>query len=742
MNRDPFADNPPPSGSNLNAPEHPESYQYGQNVELDEVMKTSKLFHGLQPQEITEVVARLQPVNCKRGERILERGVWHGRLYIIASGQVSILLQDGAPEAGTSLTKPRGQSRAGQDSGKWEERGGAEPYIITQLGPGECFGEMSLITGDPPNATVRAERDTVLWSLTHLDFMASISACPTLLSNINVILAQRLARMNRHIGPAHRAETIWLALVENPGSPLERSLAFHIADALAVRSRKRVLLIDLSEHDALLAPHFATHSDQLRPSLLECARDPGSLHRHQAPTVTSDSRHYPAITTLLPNSTRQGALGVSEPGDFDIRSILRDLARCYDYLLLVTAGTTPPTMIETMAGNFSRAVLLISSDAVGREGEHAAFLPSISDLETFSVPYSIFIAHVPEIPTIGVQDKYSRRLGHSVMRLLPADISLLDESWKRRMALREVAPQAVLTQAVDFLARHIAHLTVGIAFGGGGARGFAHLGAFERLLHYGIPADYLAGCSIGVLPPSLYLMGKSFAESEALFLDIHRHIMRWGLPRMSIFSNRGLKREIRNRCGDLRFEDLTAPLAMIAVDLATRTEMVLDRGPLWLAALASVSIPGIFPPVTIGNHMLIDAGMHDPVPTRAARKMGADILLSIDVDDREPLSLESATPWMEEAKYTPARKALSPHLVDVLLRAYEVSMSTINMHSDLEADVVIRPQTRNVSLLQFSKGPQLVTAGREAVEQSLPALRELFPWFSQFEDRQNEPDIV
>src|ERR1700694_2534920 len=235
------------------------------------------------------------------------------------------------------------------------------------------------------------------------------------------------------------------------------------------------------------------------------------------------------------------------------------------------------------------------------------------------------------------------------------------------MALRAVAPQSALTQAVDFVARHIAQMTVGIAFGGGGARGFAHLGAFERLLHYGIPADSLAGSSIRVLPPSLYLMGKSFAESEALFLDIHRHIMRWGLPRMSIFSNRGLKREIRNRCGDLRFEDLSAPLAMIAVDLTTRTEVVLDRGPLWLAALTSVSIPGIFPPITIGNHLLIDAGMHDPVPTRAVRKMGADILLGLDVDDRDPLSLESGTPWLEEAKYTPARKSLSPHMVDVLL---------------------------------------------------------------------------
>ncbi len=702
----------------------PEAQQYRQNVALDEVMKAGKLFHGLQPHEITEIVARLQPVNCKRGERILERGIWQGRLYIIASGQVSVLLQDSALDEGTAFTTPGGQTWPGQDSGK-RERSGAQSYIVTQLGPGECFGEMSLITGDPPSATVRAERDSVLWSLTHLDFMTLIGACPTLLSNINAILAQRLARMNRHIGPAQTAEKVWLALVEKTGAPLERSLAFHIADALALRSRKRVLLIDMAEQDALLASHFATHSDQVRPSLLECARDPASLRKHQAPTVTSAGRHYPAITTLLALSTPQVG-GVSESGDFDIRSILRDLAKFYDYLLLVTTGTTPPSLIETVAGNCARVVLLISSDAVGREGESAAALPLTSGSE--ALPYSICIAHVPEHPTIGVQDRYARRLGRSVTRLLPADTPLLEESWERRIALSEAAPHSVLTRAVDFVARHIAHLTVGIAFGGGGARGFAHLGAFERLLHYGIPVDYLAGCSIGTLPPGLYLMGKSFAESEALFLDIQHHVIRWGFPRMSIFSNRGLKRELQKRCGDLRFEDLLTPFAMIALDLTTRTEVVLDRGPLWLAVLASISIPGIFPPVTIGNHMLIDAGVHDPVPTRAVRKMGADILLSIDVDDREPLSLESATPWMEEANYTLSRKSLSPHIVDVLLRAYEVSVSTINMHSDLEADVVIRPQTRSVSLLQFTRGPHLVAAGREAVEQSLPALRALFPW--------------
>lgn len=730
------------------------SPQHMQHVEPDEVIESSKLFHDLQPEEIAAIIAHSQLVSYKRGELILERGIWHGQLYIIVSGQVSILLQEGTTREQTQPAR--------------REYHGDQSIFLAQLGPGECFGEMSLITGDPPSATVRAERDTTLWSLTYRNFMTAISTCPTLLKNINAILSQRLARMNQHIPLAPAAEKIWLMSVETPSTPPAHSLAFHIADALAMRSRKRVLLIDMVGRDMAPGLHFVTYSEQLRPSLLECLHEHSTLQHHQAPTVSSDGLYYPAVTTLLPASSSRDDAGSNskvwldnESYNFDLRSVLTDLAKFYDYLLLVTTHATPAWVIDAVADSCSRAVMLISSDATtGKESKyngykwqsylHKIHMPGAKGIrpdrreiswgqsdsmqfpsilpETFSTPYSIFVTDVPESPTIGLQDRYAMQLGHSVTRLLPADAPLLQECWKRREALSQVSPQADLTKAVDFVARHIAHQTVGIAFGGGGARGFAHLGAFERLLHYGIPVDYMAGCSIGILPPGLHLIGKSFAESEEMFLDIQHHVMQWGLPRTSIFSNRGLKRHIRNHCHDLRFENLSAPFAVVAVDLTTRAEVVIDRGPLWIAVLAGVAIPGVFPPVTIGNHVLVDAGIHDPVPIRVVRKMGADILLALDLDGHEPLSLKSARPVMEEMKSVSARRSLAPNLVDVLFRSYEIGMSTISMYSDNEADVVIRPKIHGVSLLQFAKGSHLVAEGREAVEQSLPALRKLLPW--------------
>jgi len=187
---------------------------------------------------------------------------------------------------------------------------------------------------------------------------------------------------------------------------------------------------------------------------------------------------------------------------------------------------------------------------------------------------------------------------------------------------------------------------------------------------------------------------------------------------------------LREYCGDLRFEDLLIPFATVAVDLSMRAGVVLDRGLLWQAALASVSLPGIFPPMLVGEHILMDAGMYDPVPIRLVRKMGADILIASELGGQEPPALESAASWFEEALLNDQNSARSPHIIDLLLRTYDLAMATIGMHSIREADIVIRPKLHRVSLRQFSEGRKFVATGREAVDQSLPELQKRLPWLT------------
>jgi len=689
-----------------------------QYLEPDKLIEASALFRNLQPDETANILAQLQPATFESGTRILESGVWHGLLYIIASGTVSVYVQE---DTGNSAR-------------------------IAQLGPGECFGEMSLITGEPPSATVRADEDITVWALPESDFLTLIRTCPTLLQNINAILSRRLARTNQQILSQVAAEKIWLSLVHNPEVLLERSLIIHIADALATRSRKRVLMLESCGQDQAIGPHFATLANQLRPALLDCAQDHSLLQAHRVPTRTTEGQYYPAFAAFAATSEQLTKLDASA-----LTTTLIDLAGHYDYLLLVTTQATPHTMVQVIAEQCARTMVIVSANSIQNvvaglaltrpdavsansiqnvEAELAPFIFSNSSSSKTSTAPSFFVAHVPEHPTIGVQDRYTANLGHTIKHLLPADFDLLEQCWDQQATLQQMTDVAELTKAVDFIARYIAHQTVGIAFGGGGARGFAHLGVLERLLQYGIPLDYIAACSSGIIAPGMHLIGKSTAESEEIFLEIQRHIVQWSFPRTSIFSNKGLKRMLREYCGDLRFEDLLIPFAAVAVDLSMRAGVVLDRGLLWQAALASVSLPGIFPPVLVGDHILMDAGMHDPVPVRLVRKMGADILIASELGGQESPALESATPWLEEASHKDLKSTRSPHIIDLLLRTYDLAMATIGMHSIREADIVIRPKLHRVSLRQFSEGRKFVATGREAVDQALPELQKRLPWLT------------
>lgn len=677
-----------------------------QNMEMHKLINASALFRNLQADEAEAIMARLQPSHYESGALILERDVWHGRLYIIAAGLVSVLLQDDRER------EPEGQLHTGA------------PYVVAQLGPGECFGEMSLITGEPPTATIRAEQDTILWSLTQADFLLLMGSCPTLLCNINTILSQRLARTNQYLLSEHAAEILLLRLVDVPEVSPQLSLGYHIADALATRSRKRVLLLELAGRDQALYHHFAIHEGQLRSSLLACMRDHELLQAHHAPVHTKDGVPFPALAALT--ETYDQLL----TSDTVLFHALADLALRYDYILLVATRETPTHLLDILMEKQSsaqpysvkRAITLLSAEVVAQSP--LAF----PDRPSEHIEDAVCVSHVPGHSTIGVQDEYARKLGYPVTRLLPADDAALDACWQRKQTLREFAPDGALTRAVDFVARFIAHQTIGIAFGGGGARGFAHLGVLERLLAHKIPLDYIAACSVGIIAPGAYLMGKSVAESEAIFMQVQRQIAQWNFPRTSIFSNRGLKHMLRDLCGDTRFEDLETPFAIVAADLTTRSGVVLERGYIWQAGLASVALPGIFPPVVIGKHILVDAGFHDPVPIRLLRRMGADILLASELGGQEPPDLKSATPWLREEEVATPRPQRMPSIIDVLLRAYDLGMATIGMHSIREADIVFRPKLHRVSLRQFAEGRQFIDAGREVVEQEMAALRKRLPW--------------
>lgn len=248
---------------------------------------------------------------------------------------------------------------------------------------------------------------------------------------------------------------------------------------------------------------------------------------------------------------------------------------------------------------------------------------------------------------------------------------------------------------------------IGLALGGGAARGFAHVGVIQVLEEAGIKPALVAGTSAGSMVAALYASGKSglqlqqLAQSmdEATFAD-------WSLP---IF-NRGLLRGdalakyVHSQVAGRRIEDLPLPLGITATDLHSGQGVLFQRGDTATAVRASSAVPAVFQPVRIGNRDYVDGGLVSPVPVRHARQMGAELVIAVDI---------SNTPDSNPANDT----------LQILLQTFNIMGRSINSWELRDADVVVRPALQGVASADFNARNRSIQAGRLAMQQQLPQLR-------------------
>jgi len=249
--------------------------------------------------------------------------------------------------------------------------------------------------------------------------------------------------------------------------------------------------------------------------------------------------------------------------------------------------------------------------------------------------------------------------------------------------------------------------TVGLALGGGGARGVAHLGVLKVLERQRIPIDLVVGTSIGAL------VGAAFASGLSLDAGIRLAIRtQWSdltdftFPRMGLNEGRRLERFIRAAVENRGFEDMKMPLGVVTTDVESGDEVVFTSGPLVKAILASCSLPGVFNPVRIGDRLLIDGGVRTTVPVGPARRLGAERVIAVDVGSR-------------------LRKRRVTNVIQVITQAFQIKGSELGISQGAEADLLIRPDVVEVDQIDFSHGRELVQKGQEAAEEALPQIREL-----------------
>ena len=248
---------------------------------------------------------------------------------------------------------------------------------------------------------------------------------------------------------------------------------------------------------------------------------------------------------------------------------------------------------------------------------------------------------------------------------------------------------------------------IGLALGGGAARGFAHIGVIQVLEEAGVRPSLVVGTSAGSLVAAFYASGKTGAQlqkvaetmEEATFTD-------WTLPIFSRGMLRGeaLARYVSAQVNGRLIENMALPLGIVATDLNSGQGVLFQRGDTATAVRASSAVPALFQPVKIAGREYVDGGLVSPVPVRYARQMGAELVIAVDISS------------------PPEGNAASDSL-QILLQTFSIMSKSINAFELREADLVVRPSLVGVASSDFGARRRAIEAGRVAMQALLPQLR-------------------
>ena len=247
---------------------------------------------------------------------------------------------------------------------------------------------------------------------------------------------------------------------------------------------------------------------------------------------------------------------------------------------------------------------------------------------------------------------------------------------------------------------------IALALGGGAARGFAHIGVIKALESHGIVPDMVIGTSSGSLVGALYASGYGGFDLQRTALQLDDTIIAdWSLPDRGFIKGEALQNFVNQAVQNRPMEKLNKPFAVVATDLQSGEPVVFRTGNTGMAVRASSSVPGVFQPVTISGREYVDGGLVSPVPVRAARAMGADLVIAVYI---------SNNPRLGKTKDS----------VDVMLQTFAIMGQSIASYELSEADIVIRPDTGRIRSTAFEDRHLAIIEGEKAGLAAIAAIKQ------------------
>ena len=251
-------------------------------------------------------------------------------------------------------------------------------------------------------------------------------------------------------------------------------------------------------------------------------------------------------------------------------------------------------------------------------------------------------------------------------------------------------------------------VNIGIAFGGGGTRGFSHLGAIKAFEEFGLKFDFVAGTSAGSLVGAFYASGFTYQQMYNVVKDLKEKDIRKNIIPFTPSKIDGVGDIIIKNLGDINIENLPTPFAAVAVDIKSTKEICLAKGNLAKAVMGSCAVPGVFQPVVYEDMILCDGGLQNTIPADIPRYFGCDYVVSVDVN-------KSRTYGTDSTKF-----------VDVISCAIRILMKSNAVRGYVNSDLIIAPETKRFKSTKTDGMEDMIEEGYKATIDAMPKIMEIF----------------
>ncbi len=576
--------------------------------------------------------------------------------------------------------------------------GDGEQRMTGTLKRSDFFGEMALLQGGKRTATVIVKRQTQLISLAKASFDIFFLNDPRMLEYFTRVLCKRLASVSR--GAAVHGSTSTISVTSRPGLKGKTLVSSSLAGILHDLTGADVLLVRVTPGH--LVPEGAL--EQLMSNELDTplevvngaigSEGPGMFTLDVPARIDKPSSFY----------SQQSSNLISKVGD-RFRFIVYDLC------------SEPRALVES-AREFSDAII----DIVDTPEE----LPTV-DKEPGTKRFQVINLYNPRSAPIAISQ--------CEPFVIPRDPALSNgnSSNYARQSRRGAAALPLRR-----LARKLLGSTVGVALGGGAAFGISHLGVLKVLEENDIPIDLLAGCSQGSIIGVGYAAGIGIEE----MIDISRQLGRkknFLLPLDLTISKPGIL--AGNKFADIfspllrdkrRFEDLAIPCRTVATDIENGERVEIGSGSLSDAFRASASVPMVFSPFKIGDRVLVDGGVADPVPAEVVQNMGGDFIIAVNVVPplKKGVENEVSRAFRMLNRFNPLSyfedSRNLPNLFDIIMNSMQILQYELGNFKAIAADVRINPDLSDFTWIEYYRSEELIQRGVEAAERAIPAIKSAY----------------